>query len=91
VSTKPAAAQNAASIGEKEVNITPDPLLTKAEVDKETGTCDRTRRRWEAAGIFPKRRYLTPNCVRWLESEVLAWKRSRPINRADAFKVRVDG
>ena len=75
---------------ERELIVTPDPLLTKAEVDKETGTCDRTRRRWETQGKFPRRRYLTPFSVRWLESEIKAWKASRPSNRADAFKVRAD-
>ena len=36
-------------------------------------------RRWEDAGIFPKRRQLGPNTVAWVESEVEDWCASRKI------------
>jgi predicted DNA-binding transcriptional regulator AlpA len=35
--------------------------------------------RLEARGEFPRRRQLAGNAIGWLESEVDAWIRSRPV------------
>ncbi len=34
--------------------------------------------RWERDGRFPARIEVAPNTIRWLRSEVRAWKASRP-------------
>lgn len=53
-------------------------FLREPEVLKLVGVSKVTLRRWEEAGLFPKRYKLGPHSVAWKESEVLAWIANRP-------------
>jgi len=50
-----------------------DRFLREPEVLKLVGVSRMTLRRWEEAGLFPKRYKIGPNTVAWKESEVLQW------------------
>jgi predicted DNA-binding transcriptional regulator AlpA len=53
-------------------------ILTVEEAADRVGKHPRTLKRWEAAGLFPRRRQLAPHSVGYLESEVVEWIESRP-------------
>ena len=55
-----------------------DGALRLGEVIELTGLSLSTVQRLRRAGGFPAPRRLGPSAVRWLESEVAAWLRSRP-------------
>jgi len=52
-------------------------ILRERQVREITGLSRVTRWRMERRGEFPKRVQLTPRCIGWAESEVLAWLRER--------------
>ncbi|QQN73139.1 AlpA family transcriptional regulator [Croceicoccus sp. YJ47] len=53
-------------------------LLRRPEVEKETSLSRSTIYRQMNAGTFPKAIRVGANSVRWRESEIEAWKQSRP-------------
>lgn len=55
----------------------PDRFLREPEVRRVSGLSRTTRWRLERAGVFPKRRQISPNAVAWLESEIQAWLQCR--------------
>ena len=54
-----------------------DRIIREPECHRITGLSRSTRWRLERAGLFPKRRRISPNAVGHLESEILKWIRSR--------------
>jgi predicted DNA-binding transcriptional regulator AlpA len=48
--------------------------MRRDEVEKLHPVHDRTRRRAEAAGLFPTRIKLAPNISVWLRDEVTGWQ-----------------
>jgi prophage regulatory protein len=54
-----------------------DRILRERDVRTMTGLSRSTRWRLERAGVFPRKRRLSPGAVGWLESEVVAWLASR--------------
>ena len=52
-------------------------MLRQPEVLARIGVSWMTLRRWEDAGIFPRRIKLGPNSVAWRESDIDAWCVSR--------------
>jgi prophage regulatory protein len=54
-----------------------DRILRERDVRTMTGLSRSTRWRLERAGMFPRKRRLSPGAVGWLESEVVAWLGSR--------------
>ena len=54
-----------------------DRYIRKDEVVTMTGLSAATIWRHENTGDFPARRQLGPNSVAWLESEVMAWMKTR--------------
>lgn len=60
----------------------PDRLLKLKEVTQMTSLGSSTIYRKLADGTFPKPRTLSVGCVRWLESEVMAWILALPIHDA---------
>lgn len=56
-----------------------DRMLRKKDVLAATGWSHATLDRQERAGNFPQRRWLGPNSVGWLESEIKAWQESRQL------------
>ncbi len=59
-----------------------DSYMKLKEVMKVTTLGSTTIYRKMKSGDFPLARELGPNCVRWRESEVLAWMNSRPAAHA---------
>jgi len=57
-----------------------DRILLKQERRHTTGVSDVTWWRMEKRGEAPKRRQISPGRVGWLESEILAWMKSRPVS-----------
>ena len=56
-------------------------ILRFAAVKQATGLSRTTVWRLERAGLFPRRRQITPNTVGWLRQEISDWIASRePIN-----------
>ncbi len=55
-----------------------DAMLRYPEVERRTGLSRVTIWRKVRAGTFPAPRELGPNSVGWLESEIEAWRESRP-------------
>ncbi len=53
-----------------------DRMIREAECERITGLSRTTRWRLERQGKFPKRRQLSQNCVGWVLSEILAWRRA---------------
>lgn len=64
-------------------------LLRSHEVLKRTGLSRMTLWRLEKTGQFPRRRQLGCNSVAWLEEEVTAWERSRPLAATSTAPSRV--
>ncbi len=60
-----------------------DRFIRDPECRRTSGLSRSTRWRHERAGIFPKRRRISPNAVAWLESEVQEWLRTRAENAED--------
>jgi len=56
-----------------------DRLLRRNEVVEMVGLSRPTLWRLEKLGRFPHRLQVGPNSVRWRESDILAWIKSRPI------------
>lgn len=54
-------------------------VLSRDDVLELVGIGGTTLWRWERAGRFPRRRQLGPGRVGWLQSEVDAWLKSRPV------------
>jgi prophage regulatory protein len=59
-------------------------ILRRAEVERATGLPRSTIYEMMATGRFPKPVRLGARSVGWIESEVLAWQRSRITARDDA-------
>ncbi|MBY3564109.1 helix-turn-helix transcriptional regulator [Rhizobium laguerreae] len=57
----------------------PERLLKLKEVRAITSLGTSTIYRRLAAGTFPKPRVLSEACVRWRESEILAWIKGLPV------------
>ena len=55
-----------------------DRVLRLRQVIELCGLARETIRREEAAGRFPRRRWITPGSVGWLSSEIRAWISTRP-------------
>ena len=55
-----------------------DAMLRYPEVERRSGLSRVTIWRKVRAGTFPAPRELGPNSVGWLESEIEAWRESRP-------------
>ena len=55
-------------------------FLSKQEVLNIAGLSDVTWWRMEKRVEAPKRRQISPGRVGWLESEILAWMKSRPVS-----------
>jgi len=53
-------------------------LMRIQEVVQVTGLSRMSIYRYEKAGVFPKRRRIGENSVRWLDSDVEDWMASRP-------------
>lgn len=60
-----------------------DRFLSPKQVHTMTGLSVTTRWRLERAREFPQARQISPQRVAYLESEVLAWMRDRPMVRAE--------
>ncbi len=59
--------------------VTQDRMIPFENVSRITGYKSKnTLKTKEARGEFPKRIYLSSNCIRWWESEVLAWAQNLP-------------
>jgi len=56
-----------------------DRLLRRSEVIEIVGLSRPTLWRLEKLGKFPRPLQVGPNSVRWRESEIQAWIKSRPI------------
>jgi prophage regulatory protein len=54
-----------------------DRILRERDVRTMTGLSRSTRWRLERAGMFPRKRRLSPGAVGWFESEVADWLASR--------------
>ncbi|MCB7130079.1 MAG: AlpA family phage regulatory protein [Candidatus Brocadiales bacterium] len=52
-----------------------DRFVREPECKRITGLSRTTRWRLERAGLFPKRRQISPGLIAWLESEVQEWLR----------------
>jgi prophage regulatory protein len=50
-----------------------DRILRERDVKTMTGLSRTTRWRLERAGLFPRKRRISPGAVGWLESEVIGW------------------
>ncbi len=66
------------AIQEKQVT---EGFLSLQDVKALVGVSASTLLRWECEKRFPLRRTLGSNSVRWLESEVMEWVRTRPAVR----------
>lgn len=53
-----------------------DPLLRRQEVERLTGLSRSAIYRLKAEGKFPTPLQVGPNAVRWLTSEIVAWRDS---------------
>jgi predicted DNA-binding transcriptional regulator AlpA len=51
----------------------PEAIVREPECRALTGLSRPTRWRLERAGLFPKKRQLSPGCKGWLRSEIQAW------------------
>ncbi|OHV64107.1 hypothetical protein LCM4577_11125 [Mesorhizobium sp. LCM 4577] len=60
----------------------PDRLLKLKEVMRMTSLGSSTIYRKMAAETFPRPRVLSEACVRWMESEILAWMTALPVAKA---------
>ena len=61
------------------VEALPERALSRREVQEMLGVSTATFWRWRKSGEFDVRSImLSPGCPRYLQSEVLAWLRSRP-------------
>ncbi|WP_027142716.1 AlpA family phage regulatory protein [Mesorhizobium sp. WSM3626] len=60
----------------------PDRLLKLKEVMRMTSLGSSTIYRKMDAESFPRPRVLSEACVRWLESEILAWITGLPVQKA---------
>lgn len=60
----------------------PDRLLKLKDVMHMTSLGSSTIYRKMAADSFPRPRALSEACVRWMESEVLAWMTALPVAKA---------
>lgn len=56
-----------------------DYFIRKAEVAKRFGVRPRTIERWEALGLFPRRRQIGPGAVGYLASELQKFAESRQV------------
>jgi prophage regulatory protein len=56
-----------------------DRLLRRPEVERETGLSRPTIYRQMEAGNFPRPRRIGAQAVAWLQSDIDAWKATRPI------------
>ncbi len=64
---------------------TQDRMITFRDVSGITGYKSKnTLKTKEDRGEFPRRIYLSSNCIRWWESEVLAWANQLPRTLPDA-------
>jgi prophage regulatory protein len=54
-----------------------DRFIREPECREITGLSRPTRWRLEKAGLFPKKRQLSPGCKGWLGSEIHAWMAGR--------------
>jgi prophage regulatory protein len=54
-----------------------DRIVREPECKRRSGLSRSTRWRLERAGVFPKRRSISPGCSGWLESELAAWIAAR--------------
>ena len=52
-----------------------DRFIREPECKRITGLSRTTRWRLERAGLFPKRRQISPGLIAWLESEIQEWLR----------------
>jgi prophage regulatory protein len=57
-------------------------ILRRKELRSVTGLSDTQVWKMERAGLFPARRQISPGLVGWLESEVDAFLKSRPVAKA---------
>ena len=60
------------------MGATVDRALTVADVALLLGVSKTTIRDWASKGDFPPPRAFGPKLLRWLESDVIGWMRSRP-------------
>jgi prophage regulatory protein len=54
-----------------------DGVIREPECRELTRLSRTTRWRLERAGLFPRRRRISPGCTGWLRSEIAAWIASR--------------
>jgi prophage regulatory protein len=54
-----------------------DRIVRELECHQRSGLSRSTRWRLERAGLFPRRRRVSPGCSGWLESELAAWIAAR--------------
>ena len=54
-------------------------VLRVRQVEELVGLCERTLRRLEERGEFPRRRRIGPRAVGWLRREVERWIQKRPV------------
>lgn len=59
-----------------------DRLLRAPDLEAIVGVSERTIRRLEKKGQFPKRIQITPRAVGWRESAVMAWLEEREAREA---------
>lgn len=59
-----------------------DKMLRLPEVKDAVGLTASSIWELEQKGDFPRRRKLTKRAVGWLQSEVLAWMKERPVSHA---------
>ncbi|MBH9537925.1 helix-turn-helix transcriptional regulator [Novosphingopyxis sp. YJ-S2-01] len=58
--------------------VADDPLLTRLQVEAETGLSKTTLYRKMEEGSFPRPRRIGPNSVRWPLSTIRDWKADQP-------------
>lgn len=61
----------------KKVALAAAAVVRPADLPSVVGFTRMTADRLEKAGLFPKKRRLSPGCVGWLRSELDAWNASR--------------
>jgi len=68
---------------------TQDRMITFRDVSRITAYKSKnTLKTKEDLGEFPRRIYLSSNCIRWWESEVLAWAKQQTRTLPDAWRRR---
>ena len=64
---------------------TPDQLLSDKEVASELRVSAQTMQLWRAKGSGPRFHKLSPKCVRYLRSDVVAWLEQRAANSTNEY------